>query len=75
MEESDEMKDRPRVRHRKRVRIKTRTDSGAAQKLKHFYRNWWRYLLLAGAAVVAGILVWLILGSVMPTFERPPPSD
>lgn len=75
MEESDEKNHRHRVRRRGKIRVKVRTDGGLPRKLKHLYRKWWRYVVLTLAVILTGILIWYMLGSVMPTFERPPPSD
>ncbi len=61
-------------RHKERIRVRVR-EVPPGHTAKRLYRAYGRYVLLAAAVVVAGLLVWLILGHIMPTLERPPPSN
>jgi hypothetical protein len=62
-------------RHRRKEKIRVRAHQPPSRAVKRLYKNYGRYLLLAMGVILAGVLVWFVLASIMPTFERPPPSD
>jgi hypothetical protein len=75
VEEPEEKKHRHRHRERRKEKIRVRTDDPPARAVKRFYKNYGRYLLLAIGVILAGLVVWYVLASIMPTLEKPPPSD